>query len=77
MNWEINNTHFVQYCKKQKKSDNKIWSVNRIYHEKYVSSSKLTRNIGRETSSRSILVFEKALHEIKTRGQIVSFNILR
>ena len=30
MNWEINNTHFVQYCKKQKESDNEIWSVNRI-----------------------------------------------
>ena len=30
--WETNNcyTHIAQYLKKQKQSDNKIWSFNRI-----------------------------------------------
>ena len=38
-NWETNihNTHIAQYLKKWRQSDNKIWSVNRIQHEKYFS----------------------------------------
>ena len=39
INWEINNynRHIAQYLKKEKQSDNKIWSVNKIESQKYFS----------------------------------------
>ena len=37
--WETNNcgTHIDQYLKKERRSDNENWSVNRILHEKHFS----------------------------------------
>ena len=32
------NIHVAQYLKKEKKTDNKIWSVNRLWQEKHFSS---------------------------------------
>ena len=36
-----NNTHIVQYLKKWRQPDNKVWSINRIWHEKYFFCEKL------------------------------------
>ena len=35
---EHNNKYIARYLTEQKQSDNEIWSVNRIYQEKYVYS---------------------------------------
>ena len=37
------NTHIAQYLKNRRQSSNEIWSVNRIYCEKYISSKTMQK----------------------------------
>ena len=73
--WQTNNynTHTVQYPKKW--SSNKIWSVNRILHEKYIYIyffQKSGRKWDTKASSKS-LCFLNRLYTIK---QLVSSLVL-
>ena len=49
--WEANNcnTHIALYLKKQRQSDNEIWSVNTIQHEN-IFLEKSYKSCGEETS---------------------------
>ena len=45
INWETNdyNTYIVQYRKKERQSDNEIWSVSRLEHEEYFFEKSYTK----------------------------------
>ena len=72
--WLTNNynTHIDHYLVKQKQPDNEIWSVNRIYQEKYFSSKIMENDVGRLVPDL-FLFFEKALY---TENQVVFSLVL-
>ena len=52
--------------------DNGIWSVNRIYQEKYIFQKSCRNEAGRQVPDLS-LFFQKALFKVKASGLQVGF----
>ena len=60
--WTVNNynTHTEQHLQKYRQSDNEIWSVNKIKHEKYFLKNHVENKAGRLVSDL-FSVFLKSL----------------
>ena len=78
------NTCIAQYLTKERQPDNEIWSVNRIYIDKYcyikinIFLQRQCRKWGREASPRPIFIFfKKNFNKVKASGLQVTFNIFR
>ena len=70
--WLVNNydTHIAQ-----RQPDNEIWSVNRIYPEKYFSLKNYAENEAGKLVSDRFLSFKKALYQVKASGLQLDFTI--
>ena len=60
---------YCQISQKVRQSDNEIWSVNRIQRENHA------KNKAGSLVPGLFLFFKKALYEVKSTGQHLSFNM--
>ena len=62
------NKYTTQYLKKKRYSENEIWSVKKIQHEKCFSSKNHAEIEAGRLVPNFVLFFKKVLYEVKENG---------